>query len=122
MVNRKQRTTKRPVSLGTCFVIMPFGQDQDRYFSKVYAPAIKKAGLQPLRADSVFRSSGIVDDIWRLTQQATVLLADLTGQNANVFYELGLAHARGKPVVLTAATLDDIPFDLRSLRVQVSDR
>jgi len=46
-----------------------------------------------------------------------VLLADLTGKNPNVFYELGLAHALAKPVILIAETLDDIPFDLRALRV-----
>lgn len=50
-----------------------------------------------------------------------MLLADLSGKNANVFYELGLAHAARKPVVFAAAQIDDIPFDLRHLRVIVYD-
>ncbi len=39
-----------------------------------------------------------------------------------MFYELGLAHARGKPAVLLSQTLDDVPFDLRNLRIVIYDR
>jgi hypothetical protein len=101
---------------------MPFGQPQDRYFSNVFAPAVVDAGLDPIRADSLFRSTNIVGDIWRLTREATLLLADLSGKNPNVFYELGLAHAVGKPVILVSATVDDVPFDLRHLRVLIYDK
>jgi hypothetical protein len=61
-------------------------------------------------------------DIWQMTQDAKVLVAELTEKNANVFYELGLAHAIGKPVVLIADNLTDIPFDLQSLRVIIYDK
>lgn len=115
-INNKKRT------LPTCFVIMPFGQPLDRYFNNIFVPAVVDAGLDPIRADSLFRSTNIVGDIWRLTKNATVLLADLTGKNPNVFYELGLAHAIGKPVVLVSNTIDDVPFDLRSLRVLIYDK
>ena len=49
------------------------------------------------------------------------MLADLTGKNPNVFYELGLAHAARKPVLLVTQSMDDVPFDLRALRVIVYD-
>ena len=52
-----------------------------------------------------------------MIQDAQVLLAELTTKNANVFYELGLAHAIGKPVVLVSETMSDVPFDLQQLRV-----
>jgi nucleoside 2-deoxyribosyltransferase len=58
-------------------------------------------------------------DIWKQINQAKVVIADLTFKNPNVFYELGLAHAIGKPVVLIAQTIDDIPFDLRSVRIVI---
>lgn len=105
--------------LDTCFVMMPFGGWFDRYYQEVYVPAIKEAGLEPVRADELFSTGSVVEQIWEQITKAKVLLADLTDKNPNVFYELGLAHAAIKPVVFTAARIDDIPFDLRHLRVIV---
>ena len=53
--------------------------------------------------------------------EARVCVAQLTGKNANVFYELGIAHALKRPVVLISAAEDDVPFDLRHLRRVVYD-
>ncbi len=52
---------------------------------------------------------------------ADVILADLTRKNANVFYEVGICHALGKPVLLLAQSIDDVPFDLRHRRVLLYD-
>jgi hypothetical protein len=105
--------------LDTCFVMMPFGTWFDKYYQNVYVPAIKDAGLEPVRADELFSTGSVVEQIWEQITKSRVLLADLTGKNANVFYELGLAHAAVKPVVFTSASVDDVPFDLRHLRVIV---
>jgi hypothetical protein len=43
-------------------------------------------------------------------------VADLTGKNPNVFYEAGIAHTLGREVIQIAHSMDDIPFDLRSIR------
>jgi hypothetical protein len=115
----KKKTTGKPKD--KCFVISPFGGWNDDYYTEIFQPSIKAAGLEPARADDLFRSSNIVHDIWHLVSSARVLLADLTGKNANVFYELGLAHAAQKPVLLLTQTLDDIPFDLQALRVITYD-
>ena len=121
---RAKTKARRPVKpqSGVCFTIMPFGGWLDDYYSEIYVPAIKAAGLSPHRADDLFRPSTIVNDIWDYTRKARVLLADLTGKNPNVFYELGLAHALAKPAILLAESMDDIPFDLRSLRIIVYDK
>src|SRR5216683_4448543 len=133
---KKKTTTKRSVSHRTaakrkarkksaaaahkekeiCFTIMPFGGWLDDYYESIYCPAIEAAGLSPHRADDLFRPGTIVTDIWDYTKRAKLLLADLTGKNPNVFYELGLAHALKKPAILVAESMDDIPFDLRALR------
>lgn len=101
---------------------MPFGQPFDRYYKNVFVPAIADAGLKAIRADDIFAPTPIVSDIWRLTQSADVLLADVTGKNANVFYELGLAHASQKPVIIVTGDLADVPFDLKGLRILVYDK
>ena len=107
--------------LDTCFVMMPFGQWFDVYYKELFIPAIKEAGMEPLRADELFSTGTVIEQIWEQIEKAKILLADLTGKNANVFYELGLAHAAHKPVVFTSGKLDDVPFDLRHLRVIIYD-
>lgn len=105
----------------TCFVMSPFGGYNDAYYRDLFAPAIRAAGLEPRRADDIYGPSAIVADIWREIRGCAVGLADLTGRNANVLYELGLAHAITKPVVIIVRSLDDVPFDLRQLRVVIYD-
>lgn len=118
--SRTLSTNARPREfLDSCFVMMPFGSWFDRYYAEIYAPAIRDAGFEPVRADELFSTGSVVEQIWEQIVKAKVLLADLTDKNANVFYELGLAHAAKKPVVFTARRVDDIPFDLRHLRVLI---
>lgn len=101
-----------------CFVMMPFANPIGGYYSLIYEPAIKKAGLTPVRADTdIFGTGKIIDQIWTGLNRAKVLVAELTGRNPNVLYELGLAHALHKPVVLVSSNEADVPFDVRHVRV-----
>jgi len=118
----KKQTAKAKGTANICFTIMPFGDWFDSYYESIYIPAIEAAGLAPRRADDLYRPSAIVHDIWSLTQSAKVLLADLSGKNPNVFYELGLAHAIARPAILVTDSIEDVPFDLRALRVIVYDK
>ena len=102
----------------SCFVMMPFSDPLGSYYSKIYEPAIKKTGLKPVRADDdIFTTGKIIDQIWKGIKGSRVLVAELTNRNPNVFYELGLAHALDKPVVLVASNDKDVPFDLNHIRV-----
>ncbi len=101
-----------------CFVMQPFAAPLGDYYEKIYRPAIEKAGLRPVRADAeIFATGKIMDQVWSGINAAKVLVAELTTRNPNVFYELGLAHAMKKPVVLVSAKEDDVPFDLQHIRV-----
>jgi hypothetical protein len=101
-----------------CFVMMPFADPHGTYYDKIYKLAIQKAGLQSVRADAeIFGTGKIIDQVWRGINAAKVLLAELTTRNPNVFYELGLAHALQKPVVLVSSNENDVPFDLHHIRV-----
>jgi len=102
----------------SCFVMMPFGNPLGKYYSAIYEPAVRKAGLLPVRADDdLFGTGKIIDQVWRGITEAKVLIAELTSRNPNVFYELGLAHALHKPVVLVSSNEEDVPFDLNHIRV-----
>jgi hypothetical protein len=98
--------------------MMPFADPVGGYYKAVYEPAIQKAGLKRVRADDdIFSTGKIIEQVWSGIQTAKVLVAELTGRNPNVFYELGLAHALQKPVVLVSSNEADVPFDIQHIRV-----
>lgn len=102
----------------TCFVMQPFASPLGDYYEKIYKPAIEKVNLTPVRADAeIFGTGKIIDQVFQGIVAAKVLVAELTSRNPNVFYELGVAHALKKPVVLVSATEADVPFDLQHIRV-----
>ncbi|MDC0002846.1 hypothetical protein OAE19_00460 [Porticoccaceae bacterium] len=105
-------------SSDSCFVVMPFSPPLGNYYELIYEPAIIRAGLKPVRADNeIFGTGKIMDQVWSGIADAKVLVAELTTRNPNVFYELGLAHALKKPVVLVSSNEEDVPFDLQHIRV-----
>ena len=124
MTDKKEQkqVEKKQDKKGFVFSIMPFGGFFDQYYQNIYCPAIQEAGLDYKRADDLYRPSTIVNDIWAYTKDCELILADLTGKNPNVLYELGLAHAIAKPGIIITENLDDIPFDLRALRVIEYDK
>ena len=105
-----------PVDENLCFVLMPFRPDLDELYKKTIQPTIKGLGMGCIRADEIYRVGYIIDQIWYYIQVAGIIIADLTNRNPNVLYELGLAHASDKKVVLLTQSIEDIPFDLRHLR------
>jgi nucleoside 2-deoxyribosyltransferase len=101
----------------SCFVIMPFGGHWDDYYTQIYAPAISDAGVASVRADEVFRAGSVLQDIVELLSRCSLVLADITETNRNVHYELGLAHALGKPTVLVAPKDMKLFFDVGQERM-----
>ena len=104
------------------FVLMPFNSQMDSYYSEIYQPALEAAGYAVAKADDIFAPRPIMTDIQDGIVSADVILCEMTGQNPNVFYELGLSHAIGKPAILVSNRQDDIPFDLRYIRVILYDQ
>lgn len=98
------------------FVLMPF----DSTFDDIYKFGIKETaeavGLLAQRVDEQVYREGILERIYRQIEIADLIIADMTGQNPNVFYEVGYAHAKGKLCVLLTRDPADIPFDLKHHR------
>jgi hypothetical protein len=103
------------------FVLMPFGGYFDSYYATVYKPGLEAAGYVVRRADDMYAPEPIIKEIQQSIVKAELILCDMSGRNPNVFYELGLAHAIGKPVILLSDSLADVPFDLRHIRVIAYD-
>lgn len=101
---------------GLCFVICPFHEPFNEYYAEIFQPAVEETGLRPLRADEIFSPGIFMRDVVTGIFQSSVVLAELSGKNANVFYELGLAHAYSKPVIMITQDKDAVPSDLHGLR------
>jgi len=95
------------------FILMPF----DKKFLDIYVYGIKgaaeDAGAYAERIDMMIFNEGILDRLFNQINKADVIVADMTGRNPNVFYEVGYAHALGKIVILLTQNAEDIPFDLK---------
>lgn len=96
-----------------CFVLMPF----ESTFNDIYEFGIKGAcadsSVYCERVDEQIFLGSMLDRIYNQISRADLLVADMTGRNPNVFYEVGYAHALGKNVVLLTQKSEDIPFDLK---------
>jgi chaperonin GroEL len=99
-----------------CFVLMPFGHPFDSYYQKIIKPAASDAGLATLRSDEIYSTKAIIKDIWARIWAARVIVADVTGRNPNVNYELGLCDALGVPAIIIAGNIEDVPFDYKHRR------
>lgn len=108
-----------PIDPRLCFVLMPFREKYQAVYDDHIKTIVEKAGLKCERADEIKGSNIITRDIWERINTSRFLIADLTEQNANVFYELGLAHALGKDVILVTQSMEFVPFDLKALRCLV---
>src|SRR6266540_2222774 len=105
--------------LGECCVLMPFALE-DVYEAIKAAVTGGEICFYCTRADEFLRGGRVMSDILEAIGRAEIVLADLTGTNANVMYELGIAHTVKDPkkvIIITQDALEDLPFDVRDLRV-----
>ncbi len=100
-----------------CFVIMPFDTAFAAVHQTIKGVVKDYAGVAKcVRADEISRSTRITDDIFDYIRRARFLIADLTGSNANVFYEVGASRALEKNVILLLQEGSEAPFDIRDIR------
>ncbi len=120
---RRDAVSTPPALIPLCFVLMPFGRkpaggkasiDFDAVYRELIAPAIRDAGLDPIRADEEPTGGIIHKPMFERLILCDYAVADLTLANANVFYELGVRHAvRPYSTVLMFASGTQLPFDVK---------
>jgi hypothetical protein len=101
----------------TAFVMMPFASEFDDVYQSLIQDPLTMAGYTVFRCDDILNQGNILQDIIGSIANSSLLIADLSTSNPNVYYELGLAHAMQRPVILFAQDIDEVPFDLRSYRI-----
>jgi len=99
------------------FVIMPFDDNFTSFYDDHLKEIAQKMGYIVKRGDDFFSKRAIMSDVWSAIVNAELIIADCSNRNPNVFYELGIAHTLDKPVIMIAQNVEDIPFDIRHLRV-----
>jgi hypothetical protein len=99
------------------FVAMPFLKEIDPIYRDHITEVVKNKLKKSLgRADDFYTNHEIMKDVWSAIYYSEAVIADCTGRNPNVFYEIGIAHTLGRKTVLIAQQIDDIPFDVRHIR------
>jgi len=98
------------------FMVMPFLESLKPVYDDHIRNVAKKMKLTIARGDDFFTTQSIISDIWNAIYSCKIVIADCTGRNPNVFYEIGMAHTLGKPVVLISQDKNDIPFDVQHIR------
>jgi len=116
----------RPEVRPHAFVVMPFGKkkggdgslyDFNAIYQTLIKPALEQAGFEPFRADEATASGDILTDMFQELLLADLVLADLSIDNANAFYELGIRHAfRKRGIVHIQAGRAYMPFDIFNVR------
>lgn len=112
---------KEPPKPSDVFVMMPFASELRPVYDDHIRAVAARLSITTTRADDFFAANSIISDVWDAINHAQVLIADCTKRNPNVFYELGIAHTLGKPVILIAQSKDDIPFDVQHIRTILYD-
>ena len=105
----KERKAKSP----DIFVIMPFSPDLDDVYHLGIREIAEKLNLSCKRVDEMEFVGDILDEIYNSITNARIIIAEATSPNPNVYYELGYAHALGKPVILLTKDVSSTPFDLK---------
>jgi hypothetical protein len=98
------------------FYLCPFSDPYNQIYQDHVKPLVTSRGFTIDRADEIYGTQPIIEDIWESINSAELIIADSSGRNPNVMYEIGMAHTVGKPVVLMSQSVDDIPFDLKHHR------
>jgi hypothetical protein len=101
----------------SAFVAMCFDTRLLHVYSKVVKPILEMHGFTCVRGDEILGVGSIVEQIKDAIQSCDLVVCDLTFENPNVFYELGIAHTLGKATLMISQTGADIPFDVTHMRV-----
>jgi hypothetical protein len=113
----------KPPQGPTAFVMMPFSADFDDVYSTIKAAvAAVDSGVRTVKLDEVLAAGRISDDLVHHLTESTLCVADVTGANPNVMWEVGFAAALKKPLIALNQRDGRLPFDISDVRTLTYDR
>ena len=99
-----------------CFVPMPFHKPFNGNYEHIIKKAVRAPDLEPLRADEIYDIKSLIWGVWEHIWRARIVIADVTGRNPNVNYELDLCHSLGAPTILILQKMENVPVDYQHRR------
>lgn len=106
-------TPRKPVA----FIVMQFTEEYNNLYKEVIKPICEEFGFDVERADEFYTSTPILSDIVKSIKNSSIIIAEITPDNPNVFYEVGYAHAINKPTILLSdKKREKLPFDISGFR------
>lgn len=113
----------RSENMKKCFVVSPIGQDgsdirsnADKLFKYVIKPVCEACDFEPVRVDQLNDANSITQTIIESLDSADLVIADMTGHNPNVFYEMGYRARTKKPMIHLKKKGESLPFDVNTIR------
>ncbi len=106
----KEKTNK------TCFIVLPSDRRLTGLYEYVIAPAVASVGLTAVRTDDFVNNEPLGTYVRSALEEALLVIADVSGRNPTVLFELGIAYALGKPILILAQETREIPFDVQHYR------
>ena len=104
------------IERGTGFVLLPHTDQFRGVFEYAIKPAMEANGILVKKAEDIYQPGSILAQVWERIRKAEVIVADLSGKNANVIYELGLCYGIQRCPILLVRDPAELPFNLRNLR------
>lgn len=124
-IDRKRRIVRvNPIYRGRdfliepdlCFVLMEFQPPYTDIYDHLIKPTVEGESFRCLKSDDIFTTTSVIEDIWANINKAALIIAEISSNNPNVMYELGICHTVGKNVMLITQYPDKIPFNFRHMR------
>lgn len=107
----------------SCFVISPIGDEgsnirlnADKLFKYIIKPVCEECGFKPIRVDQINDANSITQTIIDQLEDADLVIADISGHNPNVFYEMGFRTRTNKPIIHLKTKNERLPFDVNTIR------
>ncbi len=117
-IDLKETSTGNKIDkLKRVFVIMPYSEQANKNYQIIKETCLEQ-GLEVIRADEMISAGeSIAEKIKSLISKSDLIIADVTGNNVNVMYELGFAHGINKPVILLASKIEELRIDVSNYKI-----